>query len=196
MSHIRHVVMEPRWNIPSRIFKKEILPEVEKDPTYAEKKHYVLDGEPGAYRGGYQTSGPWNALGRVKFVFPNEESVYLHDTPGKGIFKRSYRAASHGCVRVENALDLAKLLLEPERRWRKKYEEAPEDPKERWIGLKTPMPVFLEHYRVWVGDKGEISFGSDLYRQEKGLVASFNKLWEAERERAAKLELDNPASRP
>jgi peptidoglycan hydrolase-like protein with peptidoglycan-binding domain len=176
-SAIRHVVMNPTWNIPSRIFKKEILPKLEKDPMFAEKKHYVLEGEPGAYKSAYQTSGPWNALGRVKFIFPNTESVYLHDTPGKRIFKRSYRAASHGCIRVENAMELAKLLLGPERRWRKKYEEEPVEPKEQWIGLKKPVPVILESYRVWVDESGAVYFGSDLYRRERAIVASYTALW-------------------
>ena len=176
-SAIKFVVMEPKWNVPKRIFTKEILPSVEKDPDYAAKNHYVLSGEKGAYTGAFQTSGPWNVLGRVKFIFPNEESVYLHDTSAKRGFKRSYRAASHGCIRVQNALELAEKLLGREERWRKRYAKAPTNPKEQWIGLRNPMPVYIESHPVWVAEDGRPLFGVELYGRGERWKSLYSKVW-------------------
>jgi murein L,D-transpeptidase YcbB/YkuD len=184
-SEITHVVVNPKWNIPSKIFKEEILPKIEKDPFYAEEHHYILTGEPGAYKSAYQSSGPWNALGKVKFVFSNSEAIFLHDTPGKRVFRRAQRAASHGCIRVEGALDLAQMILEPERRWKKKYREEEENPVEKWIGIKAALPVFLESYTVTVGDKGAVYFGSDLYKRETQLREEYLGLRASHSEKAA-----------
>ena len=132
-STIQYLVLNPTWTVPPGIFANDILPAVKRDPGYLAKRELrVVDGKgepvtapidwaavtPRSFPYMLQQGpGPDNALGRVKFMFPNEYSVYLHDTPSQALFEKSERAFSSGCIRVENALELAALLLDGQADW-------------------------------------------------------------------------------
>ena len=164
------VIVNPEWNVPPRIARDELQPEIDKDPGYVEKHGFtVRQGGDGA---NYfvQAPGPGNALGRIKILFPNSESVYLHDTPGRAAFKLPVRALSHGCVRVDNALDLGAELVRADR----DKDGIPYDPatlkgivansrKTFPFTLAHPVPVFLEYYTASVDEAGAVWFHPDIY---------------------------------
>ncbi|HXP75132.1 MAG TPA: L,D-transpeptidase family protein [Stellaceae bacterium] len=165
-ARIVSALFNPPWNVPASITKKEITPKLKRDPGYLDRNHYI-------YVGGHlqQTPGPWNALGGVKFELPNPLDVYLHDTPAKPLFARSMRAASHGCVRVQQARPLASVLL---------GENWPADAIDRAIAagetkrvfLKTVMPVYLLYLTAFTDDDGTVEFRDDIYGRDEALAAA------------------------
>ena len=187
---MRDVIFRPYWNVPQSIVRAELLPLIASDPEYLARQNMeIVDGpgddasvvEPGAdrleqLRRGHlrlrQRPGSQNALGLVKFVFPNEEHVYLHDTPAQGLFARSRRDFSHGCVRVQAALDLAAWALADRPDWtRERIEEAvAEDAPTRSVRLTHPIRVVLFYATaaVWPED-GSLHFADDIYRHDEAL---------------------------
>ena len=184
-----YLELNPTWTIPPTILAKDILPKVKKDPAYLQKKHLqvltrkgkVVDpdtidwasmsarGFPYIIR---QTPGPHNALGRVKFIFPNSHAVYLHDTPHRELFSRSSRAFSSGCIRVDNPYGLAELLLQDQDRWsREKIEAAIDTVKQQRVSLPEPVPVLLLYWTVNVGADGTIYFKHDVYQRDAKVLA-------------------------
>ncbi len=167
---IETVIVNPEWNVPGRIAREEIGPEIDKDPTYLDKHRFtVIQGKDGAtyYR---QESGPGNALGRIKILFPNSESVYLHDTPGKAAFNQPVRALSHGCVRVQNAVDFgAEIVRADFAKQAIPFEaQAIKDivagsHRQRVFDLVHKIPVFLEYYTASVDEDGAVWFHPDVY---------------------------------
>ena len=140
---LSQVVFNPSWNIPDNIVEKEILPEVEKDPDYLENENMEVTGE---NEDGLpeirQKPGPTNALGKIKFLFPNSYDIYFHDTPAKGLFKKDKRAFSHGCIRLSQPVQLAQYLLRDQRGWDlSKIQEAMNREEEQFVTLKKPVPV-------------------------------------------------------
>jgi murein L,D-transpeptidase YcbB/YkuD len=117
----------------------------------------------------FQKAGPDNALGLVKFLFPNEYDVYLHDTPKKALFERPIRAYSHGCMRLDKPLDMAEYLLgKINGMSRKDIDKALEKiEKETYIKLKTPVPVYVEYNTVGAAEDGFIYFYADIYKYDK-----------------------------
>jgi murein L,D-transpeptidase YcbB/YkuD len=119
-----------------------------------------------------QVPGDFIALGRIKFMFPNQHSVYLHDTPTKRLFERDRRAFSHGCVRVENPLDFADALLvhaAPE--WNSKRLEKLYGGREKRVNLDTPVPVHLAYFTVSVGPDGMLMYFEDIYEYDSEMNA-------------------------
>jgi murein L,D-transpeptidase YcbB/YkuD len=111
-----------------------------------------------------QEPGPKNALGRVKFVFPNPYGVYLHDTPAKDFFNRSVRTYSHGCIRVEKPIDLAEYLLRGTEKWTRSAILATiGQPTEKKAPLPEAIPVYIQYWTAWVDDKGIVQFRNDIY---------------------------------
>ena len=157
---IETVILNPYWTVPPRL-KRDLEKEQEKDPTYYAKNGYEVIGS--SLR---QKPGPKNALGKVKFLFPNDESVYMHDTPRKDLFRAPVRAYSHGCMRVQEPLDFAWFLLSREGR---------EDLTERRIrrnafggghfryNLKHGPRIHIEYWTVRVDDNGMVEFLEDIY---------------------------------
>ena len=151
---MKYIVKNPRWNVPPSIYKKE----------YAHKSESQLRKLGLRYNSEgklYQPSGRHNALGLVKFLFPNKFNVYMHDTPAKSLFNRTTRAYSHGCIRLEKPMD---LLHELGYNYTSK--------KNTWVTLEKQIPVFVEYHTVWVDDDGIVQFRNDIYGYEKKL---FNK---------------------
>ena len=114
-----------------------------------------------------QKAGPWNALGEVKFIFPNKYSVYLHDTPSESLFGRNFRAASSGCVRVHNIEDLSAWLLSGNRGWDKSQVlNIKESGDTKNVRLKRPVTLYLAYITAWATSDGVIQFRRDIYRKD------------------------------
>jgi len=163
--NLSQVVFNPGWNVPESIVEKEILPEIEKDPAYLEKQDMekigeTEDGIPEIR----QKPGPKNALGKIKFIFPNSFDIYFHDTPAKSLFKNNKRAFSHGCIRLSKPVELAEYLLKDQPGWNKaKIQEAMSSEEEKFVKLKDPVPVLISYYTAWVDENGKLNFREDIY---------------------------------
>jgi murein L,D-transpeptidase YcbB/YkuD len=165
---ITRLDLNPVWTVPPRIVREELLPRIGKDPGYLRREGIVATRDPqtGAltYR---QPPGPQNPLGAVRFFFPNAYSVFLHDTPGKALFERAQRTFSHGCVRIERALDLARYLLRNETAWPPNRVATVLDAgAPQSIDLAVPVPITLTYFTAWVDELGVLQFRDDVYRRD------------------------------
>ncbi|TCR70603.1 L,D-transpeptidase family protein [Bosea sp. BK604] len=155
-----HVIVNPSWFVPPSILKKEFLPGLAADPEYAAKRGYVVTrrGNSISVR---QPPGERNALGWIKFMFPNEHAVYLHDTPNRRLFAAEKRAFSHGCVRVDNPFLLADQVLGPQ--WTTERLKRLIGSGERMIKLPAPLPIHLVYNTIVVDNDGRVTSFDDLY---------------------------------
>jgi murein L,D-transpeptidase YcbB/YkuD len=174
---LEYVVFNPYWNVPDGIRAAEYQAKIDADPTWLETHQYEIYKAPDGIEWLRQLPGPDNLLGAVKFLFPNDHNVYMHDTPARGLFDQPIRAYSHGCVRVQEPMKLAALLLKRDREWSEKrvekfIEEQVELATEQWIGLRQKIPVHLEYEGVGVSEKGEIAFFGDIYRLDRDALAT------------------------
>ena len=190
-----YLVVNPYWNVPDSIAVKEILPKQRADPKYLESQNMrVFSGwgdtssavdpstvnwaEVSPSRFPYrfrQEPGSGNALGRVKFMFPNRYNVYLHDTPTPSLFARSVRDFSHGCIRLERPLDLAAYLLRDNLEWTpSRVQTATQDRTESTIILKQAIPVHILYWTTWVDPDGAIHFRDDIYNRDLRLSEALN----------------------
>jgi L,D-transpeptidase YcbB len=171
MAHLDHVIVNPYWYVPQRLIRESIEPKLRSDSDYLEKNNYeqITMGGRETIR---QKPGDDNALGRVKFIFPNPDNIYMHDTPKKKYFDYPVRAYSHGCVRVHKPLELAEHLLsrDPEA---SKYnlDELIESGRQRYVELAQKQPVFIEYYTVRVDDQGRPHFLADIYNHDRVRLA-------------------------
>jgi murein L,D-transpeptidase YcbB/YkuD len=118
-----------------------------------------------------QAPGKDNPLGTVKFMFPNEHSVYLHDTPSRSLFDRTVRAFSSGCIRIDRPLELAVLLLDDPQHWsRQQVEEAIATGRVRTLPVRRPVPVMLLYFTATAGADGELHFRPDLYNRDGPII--------------------------
>lgn len=183
---IQYLEINPYWTVPYSIASREMLPKLKKDPSYLARNNYRLfkggksvdpysidwstvkrSGFPYKIR---QNPGKNNALGMVKFMFPNRYNVYLHDTPSKHLFVKYSRAFSHGCIRLENPFELAEYLLQEDPKWTaQKIEQTLNRGKNKRIDLKTPVPVFIAYFTTWVDEKGDLRFQKDIYKRDVAL---------------------------
>ena len=187
-----YLELNPTWTIPPTILAKDILPKMKQDPAYLQQKNMQVltqDGklvDPGTIdwssvsAKGFpyiirQTPGPHNALGRVKFMFPNPHFVYLHDTPSKQLFDRSSRAFSSGCIRVRNPFELAGLLLQDQDGWdRAQIDAAVDSLKQQRVSLSEPVPVLLLYWTVNVDADGSVYFKEDIYQRDSKVLAGLD----------------------
>jgi murein L,D-transpeptidase YcbB/YkuD len=168
---LNQVVFSPYWNVPESIVKNEILPEMEEDDNYLEKENMEITGNENGLPVIRQKPGDKNALGRVKFLFPNNFNIYLHDTPIKSLFKRDKRAFSHGCIRVKEPEKLAAYVLKNQPQWtHEKIEKAMNSGDEQFVKVKDPIPVIITYYTAWVDDNGKLNFRDDIYGHDKDLA--------------------------
>lgn len=195
-NRIQYLVINPTWDVPPMIGGKEILPEVQHDPHYLERRGYVvLQGWgtsehvvdprsidwnqwtaqtlPYRFR---QLPGPENALGKIKFMFPNGYGVYLHDTPAQSLFSEPCRAFSHGCIRVAHAMQLAAALLRLDGRQdaRKLLKEALASGATRQLDLTHPVPIYIVYMTAWVNHQGVVEFRSDVYGRDPELLRALD----------------------
>jgi murein L,D-transpeptidase YcbB/YkuD len=161
--NLKHVVFSPYWNVPSSILKNEVLPGLAKNKNYLARHHMEWNGN--SVR---QKPGPWNSLGQVKFLFPNNYSIYLHDTPSKSLFKEEKRDFSHGCIRVSEPKKLAQFILRNDANWdAAKITKAMNAGKEQYYNVKEPIPVFIGYFTAWVDREGKLNFRDDIYGHDK-----------------------------
>lgn len=188
-SEMKHVVFNPYWNVPDGIRKSEIEPKLKEDPFYFMDQGFEYITEESGRVFLRQNPGPENALGIVKFLFPNQHDVYMHDTPDKEYFKWPIRAFSHGCVRVEDPMALAQHLLERDGRWdEEKVTEWLERDTETWIRLDQPVPVHIEYYVVRVDDLGRTNFLADVYQLDGPRLDEIKRRRDARRDAAEEPE--------
>jgi murein L,D-transpeptidase YcbB/YkuD len=192
-STLTHLDLNPTWTVPPVVLKEDLLPELRKDPTYLEQKdmqvidyqgdpveiesiewtRYSADNFPWLIR---QQPGPKNALGRIKFMFPNPHSVYLHDTPSKSLFNEPERAFSSGCIRIEHPFELAELLLEGNVGWdRGSLIQAVDSLDTRSISLAEPITIILMYWTVAVDENGAVSFNRDIYQRDPPIIQGLGK---------------------
>ena len=189
-----HLVFSPYWNVPADIVKNETVPHALRDPAFLEKMNMeVLDasgntvdaatidmGKVSEYRF-RQRPGASNSLGLVKFMFPNQFNVYLHDTPADSLFARATRSFSHGCVRLEQPDKLAQYVLADQPSWTvDRIDQAMHAGQETTVKLSAPLPVYLGYWTARVSADGILQFRTDLYgidgRQSALLSATLDKL--------------------
>jgi L,D-transpeptidase YcbB len=181
------VVFNPSWGIPQSILVNEYLPKLRRDPSYLDRIGYKIsneNGKPVSSRnvdwGAYgnevpfsvqQPPGADNALGELKFLFPNEHAIYMHDTPTRKLFKETNRAFSHGCVRVENPRQFASILLG----WDQNRVAAEvEAGKSYSVKIPVKTKVHLTYFAAWPDETGKIRYYSDIYERDKTLIAAFD----------------------
>jgi L,D-transpeptidase YcbB len=170
-STIDTIVLNPNWTIPQSIIRNEIKPALKRNKDYLIKHRMYWAGDQLI-----QEPGPHNALGRVKFDFPNRYSVYLHDTPSRRAFMDAERAQSHGCVRLERPVDLAAELLRGDPKWtREAIEQTIRDGATRRVPLTEPMPVIIVYETAFVGDDGLVQFRPDIYGLDTQLTLALSQ---------------------
>ena len=182
-----YIVFRPYWNVPARILKEEIIPAARRDTGYIAKNNYeIMRGrevvDPATIEWAKvdtakvnfyvrQRPGPLNSLGLVKFMFPNQFDVYLHDTPARSLFRRAGRAASHGCIRVERPEQLAQFALSRNPEWDlRKIRHAMRQDTSQQVGLRQKVPVYIVYFTSFVRD-GVVRFRSDLYGTDRRAIA-------------------------
>lgn len=165
-SNISRIVFSPYWNVPRSIIENEIKPAMKKDPNYLEKKN--MEWNNGNVR---QKPGDQNALGLVKFVFPNTYDIYLHDTPYKTNFEVEIPMFSHGCINMQKAKELALLILKDNPNWpSEKISKTMNGGKETTYVLKNKIPIHIGYFTAWVNDADEINFYFDIYYKDNSLA--------------------------
>jgi murein L,D-transpeptidase YcbB/YkuD len=183
-----YVEINPYWTVPHSIATKEFLPQLKRNPATLQSKDIrVFSGnsEISPYAVSWasyspssfpftlrQEPGNSNALGRIKFMFPNKFNIYIHDTPSKSLFDRSRRDFSHGCIRVNDPFALGGVLLGPDGWTRAKLESARDSKARRIIKLKDPIPVHITYLTAWVNKDGSTHFRPDIYGRDKVLEAA------------------------
>jgi murein L,D-transpeptidase YcbB/YkuD len=168
---LNQVVFSPYWNVPPSIVKNEILPAMERNPNYIASQNMEIMGNSGGLPEVRQKPGQGNALGKVKFLFPNSFNIYFHDTPSKSLFDREKRAFSHGCIRLSDPTKMAEYLLRNQSEWTpEKIQEAMNADTEKYVKLQKPVPVIITYYTAWVDDKGRMNFRDDIYKHDDKLA--------------------------
>ena len=185
------IELNPHWNVPQSIARRELLPRIKKNPGYLTRNHYLLLARPidnasavsprsvnwskmSARHFPYwirQTPGPWNALGSLVFRFPNPHNVYMHDTPSKALFAREVRTFSHGCIRVQYPIKLALHLIKANTGWNEqRIAKTIATRRPTRINLADPVPVHVTYLTAWSNKDGSYHFRRDVYRRDDTLA--------------------------
>lgn len=195
-NEIRSIIFRPYWNVPLSIQRNELVPHVEKDPSYLTKNSYeIVDNRGNVVSEGAvnedileklrsgklairQKPGPDDALGLIKFNFPNQYDVYMHDTPAKSLFSRSRRDFSHGCIRVEDAVALAAWVLRDQPEWTVEKIRAAMNGEETFqVNIKNPIPVLILYGTAIARENGEVEFYNDIYGYDAELERALTQAY-------------------
>lgn len=185
-NQIQTVVFNPKWGVPASIIVNEYAPKMRKDPGYLDRNNFIVVDNRGRqidtqsvdwYNVGknpnfglQQLSGGDNALGELKFLFPNAHDIYMHDTPNKNLFNSQVRAFSHGCVRTQNPRDYAAILLG----WDKdKVAENLADGQTKSVALTEKVPVYMTYFTAWTDGNGAIQYFDDVYGRDDLMAKAF-----------------------
>jgi murein L,D-transpeptidase YcbB/YkuD len=189
---LSYLELNPTWTVPPTILRNDILPRLRQDPGYLrEKKLRVVDPNGGAVGAAAidwrtvsaanfpyylrQDPGPDNALGRIKFMFPNPHAVYLHDTPARELFRHAERSFSSGCIRIENPLALAALLLREPGRWNEaSLRAAIDEGRTQRVNLPRRVPIMLLYLTAWPDRAGRVQYRRDLYGRDPAALAALD----------------------
>ena len=188
---MKYVVFNPTWTVPYSIATRDILPNAQANPGYIAERNFDVRNrngdlvDPGSVdwsqlsRGNFpytlvQRPGPDNALGRVKFMFPNEHAVYLHDTPSKHLFGRAERAFSAGCIRVENPFEFAEILLGRDGWTQERFKAVLDSGDTKTAFLSEPLPVLLLYWTAQVDEDGVVQFFQDIYDRDQPVADALN----------------------
>lgn len=193
---ITYMELNPYWNIPHKIAVDDILPNIKENPNCLKTKHIrIFENWENGAREINPESIDWdtvtkenfvyklrqdpansNALGHIKFIFPNEFSIYLHDTPARELFNKTKRTFSSGCIRIENPIELAAYLLTDNSKWTyEKLAEAVNSKETRTILLSDPMKIHILYWTAWVDKDGTVNFRDDIYGRDRQLNIALNK---------------------
>lgn len=182
---MQYLEVNPTWTVPTSITRRELIPKIQGDKNYLTNKHMevvdfqgnIVDTSKINFQELTSTSpfpymlrqkpGPWNALGQVKFIFPNPFSVYLHDTPSRSLFARENRSLSHGCIRIENPLDFATVILQNTTYDKEAITKIVKSQKTQRIILSDKPDVMLLYWTVGLGNHGELRFVNDIYSRDQ-----------------------------
>lgn len=170
---VKYIVFSPYWNVPPGILRQEILPAIHKNSDYLKTHQMEIVG----YRNGLpvirQRPGPDNPLGLIKFLFPNNYNIYLHDTPSKSLFDHNTRAFSHGCIRISEPEKLAAFLLKDRPDWpNEKIRQYMHAGIERTLDLHHTTPVFVAYFTAFVDRSGRLNFRKDIYHLDQRLLGT------------------------
>jgi murein L,D-transpeptidase YcbB/YkuD len=169
---LNEIVFSPYWNLPPGIIRREVLPAMEKNKNYLEENQMEITGERNGLPVIRQLPGEKNALGKVKFLFPNSFNIYFHDTPAKDLFNRDKRAYSHGCIRLSDPVKLAQYLLQDRPGWDSAHiDSAMNAGKEKYVELKQKVPVIITYLTAWVDETGALQLREDIYGHDDKLAA-------------------------
>lgn len=169
--NLKYIVFSPYWNVPPSIVKKEIVPSMNKNSNYLNKNHMEITGKNNGLPVVRQKPGPDNSLGLVKFLFPNNYDIYLHDTPNRDLFSQSSRSLSHGCIRISEPKKMAQYLLRSDTSWNSNnIDSAMHLSKEKWVTLKKTVPVFIVYFTAWVDKNGVLNFRKDIYGHDEKMA--------------------------
>ncbi len=190
-SLLKYIVFNPTWTVPYSIATKEMLPAIKRDPAYLSARNFDVKDRDGNiidpasvdwsqvttrnFRFTFvQRPGLSNALGEIKFIFPNRFSVYLHDTPSKSLFARAERTFSHGCIRVQRPFDFAEVLLQPDGWTSEMIQAERATRKTRSVFLTEPLPVLLLYWTAAIGEDGKIHFFDDVYGRDQKILTALD----------------------
>ncbi len=209
-STLKYAEFNPTWTIPPGILRKETLPAIRRDPSYLSRNNMSVVTTSGAIvdpstidwaatTRGFpymirQEPGTRNALGQVKFIFPNTYMVYLHDTPSKGLFARAERAFSHGCIRTENPFDLAEHLFDDQGWDRARIDQVIASRKTTRVNLKEPVTVMLLYWTADVDENGTVSFYKDFYSRDARIIRGLDEPFRIDPPEGVREAVDGRAS--
>ncbi len=189
-SKVQTIVLNPKWNVPRNIARKDIIPKMLENPNYLaqenikiysswEKDAYEINPADidwmKAHNYGFpyrlsQTPGNHNALGRVKFIFLNKDDVYMHDTPQKGLFAQIQRAFSSGCVRLERPFELVEYFIqESPTLTHEEINKKLSSGETQYVKIRNPIPIFITYITSWVDENGRIHFREDVYKARENI---------------------------
>lgn len=169
---LNQVVFSPYWNVPPSIVRNEILPAMERNSNYLAGQNMEITGEEDGLPVIRQRPGSDNALGRVKFLFPNSFNIYFHDTPVKSLFNKDKRAYSHGCIRLREPEKMANYVLRDQPEWTpERIRDAMDSGEEKYVKVKNPIPVVVTYYTAWVDENGLLNFREDIYGHDAKLAS-------------------------
>ena len=192
-SRMTYLVFNPDWTIPPNILRNDIIPAVIKDPDYLSQRKMKVIGRDGleidpgsidwknAASKGFnqiirQEPGPDNALGLVKFMFPNQHNVYIHDTPSRELFSETERTFSSGCIRINQPMRLAEILLDGNEGWNAdRIRRTLDENQTRTVNLRSPVPVHLLYLTAWADDEGTVYFRRDIYNRDEPLLSALRQ---------------------